>query len=317
MGSAPFCLTLLEKSPYNRRLNGRGTQYGADFCPGRTWVTKKAGRVDFTMKTEASGVAYYVSKKVGKAVWDYRMLKDGDRILVAVSGGKDSLVLLSVMEERKRFLPVKHEIIACHVDMGFDWVNIDLLKDYFEGRGINYVIASPNDQWLEIGQPPDCFWCSWTRRKALFNMAAQMGCTKIALGHHLDDISETVLLNLLFRGEIGTMRPYQEMFNGRLAIIRPLAYVDEKYLTRFANHLGLPAMTSRCPQAGNSKRRLVKEIIAQCCCNIIMSPPNCKMKMSPLTITTSTEGRCSSEKRSDVHGRRGKAVRRDRGSPGR
>lgn len=215
------------------------------------------------MKSELSGVSYYVSKKVGKAVWDYRMLKDDDRILVAVSGGKDSLALLSIMKDRKRFVPVRHEIIACHIDMGFEWVRTDILKDYFESQHINYVIADPAKGWTPDNEPLNCFWCSWTRRKALFRVADQMGCTKIALGHHMDDIAETVLLNLLFKGEIGTMRPYQEMFQGRLALIRPLAYVDEKYLRRFADYLDLPVIASRCPRGETSKRRLVKNIIAE------------------------------------------------------
>jgi tRNA 2-thiocytidine biosynthesis protein TtcA len=215
------------------------------------------------MKSELSGVSYYVSKKVGKAVWDYRMLKDDDRILIAVSGGKDSLALLSIMKDRKRFVPVRHEIIACHVDMGFEWVQTDILKDYFESQDIRYVIAGPSEQWTRTDQPPDCFWCSWNRRKTLFKIAREIGCNKLALGHHMDDITETVLLNLLFNGVIGTMRPYQELFNGRLSLIRPLAYVEEKYLTKFANQLDLPVITSRCPRAKTSKRQLVKGIITE------------------------------------------------------
>lgn len=214
------------------------------------------------MKSELSGISYFVSKKVGKAVWDYRMLKDDDRIMVAVSGGKDSLALLSLMRDRQRFVPVRHEIIACHIDMGFEWVQTDILRDYFESQNIRYVIADPSEHWTQ-DQPLDCFWCSWNRRKTLFKLAGEIGCNKLALGHHMDDIAETLLLNLLFNGEIGTMRPYQELFDGRLTLIRPLAYVEEKDLTRLANQLDLPVITSRCPRAKTSKRRLVKEIIAE------------------------------------------------------
>lgn len=214
------------------------------------------------MKSELSGISYYVSKKVGKAVWDYRMLRDDDRIMIAVSGGKDSLALLSLMRDRQRFVPVRHEIIACHIDMGFEWVQTDILKDYFESQNIRYVITKPSEQWNQ-DQPLHCFWCSWNRRKTLFKVAGELGCNKLALGHHMDDITETVLLNLLFNGEIGTMRPYQELFNGRLTLIRPLAYVEEKDLTRLANQLDLPVITSRCPRAKTSKRRMVKDIIAE------------------------------------------------------
>jgi tRNA 2-thiocytidine biosynthesis protein TtcA len=158
---------------------------------------------------------------------------------------------------------VRHEIIACHVDMGFEWVKTDILRDYFESQDIPYVIANPNEQWNQEGQPLNCFWCSWNRRKALFRVAGEIGCNKIALGHHMDDITETVLLNLLFNGEIGTMRPYQEIFNGRITLIRPLAYVEEKDLARFSNQLDLPVIASRCPRAQTSKRRLVKGIITE------------------------------------------------------
>ena len=180
------------------------------------------------MTNETNGLSHFITKKVGKAIWDYRMIKDGDRILVAVSGGKDSLSMLRILKERTKFVPINYELIACHVDMGFEWVKKDLLVDYFEQEGVRHVAAEPNRGWRKEGEPFGCFWCSWNRRKALFAMAKKLGCSKIALGHHMDDITETLLLNLMFNGEICTMRPYQEMFRGRLALIRPLAYVEEK-----------------------------------------------------------------------------------------
>ena len=108
-----------------------------------------------------------------------------------------------------------------------------------------------------------CFWCSWNRRKALFNLAHEIGCTKIAFAHHLDDIVETMLLNLFFQGEIGTMKPYQEMFDGELAIIRPLAYVEEKEILRLATKLDLPVIFSECPYSQTSKRKLLKGILEE------------------------------------------------------
>jgi tRNA 2-thiocytidine biosynthesis protein TtcA len=214
------------------------------------------------MKTDLGGAYYFISKKVGKAVWDYRMLKDGDRLLLAVSGGKDSLTLLRVMKERLKFVPIDYEIIACHVDMGFGWVNSDVLREHFEKEGVNYVITQPDEKWKK-DEPFSCFWCSWNRRKTLFNLAGKLGCSKVVLGHHMDDIVETVLLNLLFNGEIGTMKPYQEMFKGEFAIIRPLAYTEEKEVARLAARLNLPVIKSECPHGDRSKRRLVKGMIAE------------------------------------------------------
>jgi len=215
------------------------------------------------MKNEANGISYLVTKKVGRAIWDYRMIKNGDRILLAVSGGKDSLSLLRIMKERAKFVPIKYEIIACHVDMGFEWVKKDMLIEHFEKEGVRYVVTQPTDPLEKEGETFGCFWCSWSRRKRFFAMAKELGCTKIALGHHLDDISETLLLNLLFNGEICTMRPYQEMFGGKLSLIRPLAYVEERELARLAESLGLPVVKSQCPYAETSKRRLVKGMIRE------------------------------------------------------
>ena len=206
---------------------------------------------------------YFITKKVGKAVWDYKMLKDGDRILVAVSGGKDSLALLRIMQERLKYVPVKHEIIACHVDMGFEWMDLEGLTKHFEKEAVPYVIARAPEGWRGNEETPGCFWCSWNRRKALFDLAHSMKATKIAFAHHMDDIVETMLLNLFFQGEIGTMQPYQEMFDGELAIIRPMAYVEEKEIVTLAAKLSLPVIASRCPHSDTSKRRVVKGLIAE------------------------------------------------------
>jgi tRNA 2-thiocytidine biosynthesis protein TtcA len=215
------------------------------------------------MKDDTNGLSYFVTKKVGKAIWDYRMVQDGDRILLAVSGGKDSLSLLRIMKERMKFVPIRYEIIACHVDMGFEWVRKDVLIEHFEKEGVKYVVTQPTDALYKEGETFGCFWCSWSRRKRFFALAKELSCSKIALGHHLDDITETLLMNLFFNGEICTMRPYQEMFGGKLALIRPLAYVEEQELARLAESLELPVIKSQCPYAKTSKRKLVKGMIQE------------------------------------------------------
>jgi tRNA 2-thiocytidine biosynthesis protein TtcA len=207
------------------------------------------------------GPLYFMTKKAGKAIWDYQMLKEGDKVLIGVSGGKDSLALLRILKERMKFVPIKFEIMACFVDMGFEWTNKEILIEHFEKEDVPYAIVPHPPEWNEK-EKFDCFWCSWNRRKALFDLAHETGYTKIAFAHHMDDIIETMLLNLLFQGEIGAMRPYQEMFNGELAIIRPLAYVEEKDIVRLAKILELPVVASQCPNSKTSKRTLVKGIIA-------------------------------------------------------
>lgn len=210
-----------------------------------------------------NGLFFFTSKKVGKAVWDYGMIKDRDRILVAVSGGKDSLCMLKILKERIKFVPHKYELIACFVDMGFDWINKEVLIEYFRKESVDFTIAPAPSNWKGKTENFDCFWCSWNRRKALFDTAQRIGCSKIALGHHMDDIVETMLLNLFFNGEISTMRPYQEMFEGTLAIIRPLAYVEERQLEKLSSVLGLPVVKSMCPNKDISRRKKIKEIIRE------------------------------------------------------
>lgn len=208
-----------------------------------------------------SGPLYFATKKAGKAIWDYKMLKEGDKVIVGVSGGKDSLCLLKILKERIKFVPIRFEIIACFVDMGFSWINKDILVKHFEEESVPYMIVPAPDQWKGEGEGSGCFWCSWNRRKALFDLAREISATKIAFAHHMDDIIETMLLNLFFQGEIGTMQPCQEMFDGELSIIRPLAYVEEKDLIHLAKTLELPVISSQCPHGETSKRKLVKGVI--------------------------------------------------------
>ncbi|MBA4390405.1 MAG: tRNA 2-thiocytidine(32) synthetase TtcA [Syntrophus sp. (in: bacteria)] len=210
-----------------------------------------------------SGPLYFATKKAGKAIWDYKMLKEGDKVIVGVSGGKDSLCLLRILKERIKFVPIRFEIVACFVDMGFSWINKDILVKHFEEESVPYIIAPAPEQWKGEGVDFGCFWCSWNRRKALFDLARDIHATKIAFAHHMDDIIETMLLNLFFQGEIGTMQPCQEMFDGELSIIRPLAYVEEVDLAHLAEILELPVISSQCPHGETSKRKLVKGVIEE------------------------------------------------------
>ncbi len=206
---------------------------------------------------------YSLSKKVGRAIGDYNMIQNKDKILVGVSGGKDSLTLLRMLSDRRSFAPVNYEIIAIHIDFGYHCTPPDVLADYFKREGYDYHIKKI--QILKKGQTRSdvtCFWCSWNRRKAIFKEAAKLGCNKVALGHHRNDIIQTTLLNLFYLGEISTMRPKQELFNGKLTIIRPLAYVDEEEINKFAATLDYPLPRCRCPNSFTSKRTYIKKLIA-------------------------------------------------------
>jgi tRNA 2-thiocytidine biosynthesis protein TtcA len=210
---------------------------------------------------ELQGPGFYISKKVGKASIDYQMLQDKDKVLVAVSGGKDSLTLLRILRERQKFVPIHYDILAVHVDMGYPGSPAKRLAQYFKGLGVEYQIIKIDALKGKARKDISCFWCAWNRRKTIFETADRFGCTKVALGHHHDDIIETTLLNLFFHGEISTMSPKQDLFGGKIVVIRPLCYVEEKLIVKFARSLGFPSQTCACPNSKTSQRTKMTALI--------------------------------------------------------
>ncbi|MFA5156937.1 MAG: ATP-binding protein [Candidatus Omnitrophota bacterium] len=209
-----------------------------------------------------TGPEFYISKRVGKAITDYGMTSDGDKVVVAVSGGKDSLSLLHVLNDRRKFVPIKYELLAVHIDMGYPKPIARQLAKYLEKTGIPYHIEKCDALKKTRRKDINCFWCSWNRRKALFETAARLGFGKVALGHHMDDIVETMLLNLFFHGEISAMSPKQELFKGKITLIRPLAYVEEYMIVKFAKAINLPDYHCKCPNSDISNRAKMGRIIA-------------------------------------------------------
>jgi tRNA 2-thiocytidine biosynthesis protein TtcA len=201
---------------------------------------------------------------VGKAIHRYGLIQEGDRILVGVSGGKDSLSLLHLLHERSRRVPIHYELLPVYIDLGFDSSRTEILKSFFEARGLPYHM-----EFTDIGvransaenRENPCFLCSWERRKNLFRLAHRFKCNKIALGHHQDDIIETLLLNIFYSAEISTMLPLQTLFKGKITLIRPFALVEEKKIERFAREMGFPFGPSGCPSSGKTKRKVVKDLI--------------------------------------------------------
>ena len=209
------------------------------------------------------GPEFYISKRVGRAIMDYEMLSDGDKIAVAVSGGKDSLTLLRVLRDRQKFVPIKYEILAVHIDLGYPRSCAKRLETYFKKLGVKYHIEKVDVLKETKRKDISCFWCSWNRRKALFEVADRSGCTKVALGHHKDDIVETILLNMFFQGEISAMKPKQELFKGKITIIRPLAYVEENMIRKFVKTGSFPLYDCICPNAESSNRTRIGEMIKE------------------------------------------------------
>jgi tRNA 2-thiocytidine biosynthesis protein TtcA len=208
------------------------------------------------------GLEFYISKRMGRASIDHSMIEDGDRIAVAVSGGKDSLTLLQILADRRKFVPIHYDLVAVHVDFGFHPRETRNLVRRFKALKIPYRIEKSDILKKTDPKKINCFWCSWNRRKILFCAASRLKCRKIAFGHHKDDIAQTMLMNLFFHGEISTMCPRQELFKGKIVIIRPLAYVEESMIKQFSREQKFKPMSCRCPHADLSKRRKVAAIIA-------------------------------------------------------
>lgn len=199
--------------------------------------------------------AYFLLKSVNRAIRDYGMIRHGDRIAVAVSGGKDSLILLYLLEARRRRALERYELVAIHIrgDARGPCPPHTPLEDWLARSGIPFV-AEDFDLPADEPLPMNCQRCTWNRRKQLFLTAHRLGCNVVALGHHADDLAETALLNLLRHGRADGMAPCADYFEGRLRLIRPLIYVWEKELRRFARALEFPSPPPECPRSQNTLR---------------------------------------------------------------
>lgn len=201
---------------------------------------------------------------VGKAIHRYGMIENGDRIALGLSGGKDSLTLLWALAERQKRVPVHYDLFPIYVDPGFPGSFADGLVDTCRQLGFHLTVDRTDHGIVahsaENRENP-CFLCSRLRRKRLFEIADGLGCTKLALGHNKDDVIETLFLNICYAGEISTMVPRQELFNGRFTVIRPLAMVDENSIRRFAKAQAFPQYANPCPSAGATKRSEIKAML--------------------------------------------------------
>jgi tRNA 2-thiocytidine biosynthesis protein TtcA len=215
----------------------------------------------------AGPVARAISRKIGRAIGDFRLIEDGDRILVALSGGKDSYTLLRMLAARRAFAPVRYALVAAHVHTdghcGQCAQSPRALPDACAADGIELRVSETTVR-LKPGEALNCHACATARRQALFRMARDVGANKLALGHHLDDIVETALLNLFFQGAFATMPPSLALFGGGLTIIRPLALVPEAEIVRYVDEcVRFPRVSCACPVGHESQRRKMKALVQQ------------------------------------------------------
>ena len=207
--------------------------------------------------------------RVDKAIRDYRLVEPGDRVLVAISGGADSLALLTLLYETRYLADWRLELVPVHIHMGFKDIEHEGLKsvgEYVRRMGFELRVYDSDIGPLahsDFNRANPCFLCARLRRKRLFEIADELGCNKLAFGHHRDDIVGTFFLNLLYSREISTMVPKQDFFGGRFYVIRPLYYVDERMLKRFAREQSYPVFDSGCPSSGRTERDRIMSVLRE------------------------------------------------------
>lgn len=208
-------------------------------------------------------------RATGKAIGDFGLIEEGDRILVGVSGGKDSYALLHLLDSLRRRSPISYQLVAANVDSGFPGFRKEVVEAHLVEHGFEYLMEPTNCyEIIETKKRPGtsyCSFCARLRRGVLYSLADRLGCNKIALGHHLDDFIETLLLNQFYAGSIKAMSPKLQADNGRHTVIRPLVYVEEGDIIRFMRQHRLPVICCACPVCGEvtQQRQRMKALIRE------------------------------------------------------
>jgi len=219
------------------------------------------------LPVEIAKLAKRLHRQVGRAVTDFAMIENGDRVMVCLSGGKDSYALLDILQGMRERAPVDFDIVAVNLDQKQPGFPPDVLPDYLRGRGVEFHIVEQDTYSVVKRLVPEgktmCSLCSRLRRGALYATASELGATKIALGHHRDDMVQTFFMNMFFGGRLKAMPPKLVSDDGRHVVIRPLAYVAESDLVRWAQHRAFPIIPCNlCGGQENLQRVRIRKMLA-------------------------------------------------------
>ena len=207
-----------------------------------------------------------VLSEVRKAVDDYHMIAEGDKIAVGISGGKDSLTLLYALSSLRRFYPHPFDLVAVTVDLGFANLDLTEIKKLCEKLEVPYTVVKTQIGQIVFEQRQEnnpCALCAKMRKGALNEAMKQLGCNKIAYAHHMDDVVETMMLSLLYEGRFHTFSPVTYLDDTGLTVIRPLIYMKEADVIGFVRKYEVPVVKSPCPADGHTKREYVKQLLKQ------------------------------------------------------
>jgi len=201
-----------------------------------------------------------VNRLIGQAFSHYGMIGEGDRILIAVSGGIDSLVLSWLLQYWRKKAPVSYRLLAVHLDMGFDESTHTLVAAELKKLAVPFHIDRFTPDIL-VEQLDGCYHCARQRRNRLFELARQFRCNRVAFGHHMEDMLETFFLNLCYSGNISTMLPRQDLFEGKLSIIRPMSYLEKEQIVELGRRLSITPVRNPCRFSEQNKRFKIRQTL--------------------------------------------------------